>query len=70
MEQPTLSEVRSWPATCSVAQAAAALGVSRAHAYGQIRTGNFPVRTLAVGGKIRVITADLLAVLAPAGRAA
>lgn len=63
---PTLDEVRTWPATVSVEQAARALGVSRAHAYDAIRTGQFPARTLSVGRRIRVTTQSVLAVLDPA----
>lgn len=60
---PTLDEVRGWPATVSVEQAAAALGISRAHAYDAIKTSTFPARALSVGRRIRVTTASILAVL-------
>jgi predicted DNA-binding transcriptional regulator AlpA len=60
---PTLEEVRSWPATVSVEMAALALGVSRAHAYECIKTGTFPARSIRVGGRVKVITSSILAVL-------
>lgn len=64
---PTLDEIRAWPATVSVEVAAVALGVSKAHAYECIRTRRFPARTVPVGGRIRVITSSIVAVLdAPA----
>ncbi len=61
--RPTLVEIRRWPATVSVEEAAAALGVSRAHAYECARAGTLPVKTLRVGGRIRVITASILTAL-------
>jgi predicted DNA-binding transcriptional regulator AlpA len=60
---PTLDEIRRWPATVGVEQGAAALGVSRAHAYESIKAGTFPARALVVGRRIRVTTASILAVL-------
>jgi len=61
---PTLDEIRtSWPPTCSVPQAAAALGISRSHAYEAIGLGEFPVKTLTVGRRVLVIVADLVKVL-------
>ncbi|MFJ5307425.1 helix-turn-helix domain-containing protein [Streptomyces sp. NPDC088350] len=39
--------------------ASRALGISRDKAYELIRNGTFPVRTLALGGKTRVPTAEL-----------
>lgn len=63
----TLEQIRTWPATCSVEQAAHALGVSRPHAYNEIRAGRFPVRVITVGGKRRVVTADILSLLEPSG---
>lgn len=61
--RPTLAEIRGWPATVDAGQAAAALGISRSYAYQLIRAGEFPVRTLQVGGKTSVVTASLLALL-------
>lgn len=60
---PTLDEVRAWPATVSVEQAARALGVSRAHAYESIKVGTFPARALRVGRRTTIITSSILAIL-------
>lgn len=60
---PTLDEIRQWPATVSVELAATAIGVSRAHAYECIKQGTFPARALQVGGRTKVITSSILAVL-------
>lgn len=60
---PTLDEIRTWPATVSVEQAARAIGISRAHAYESIRRGTFPARTLSVGARTRVLTSSIVAAL-------
>lgn len=60
---PTLDELRLWPPTCDPPAASAALGISRSYGYELIKRGEFPVRTLQVGGKTRVLTADLMRVL-------
>lgn len=60
---PTLEEIRQWPATVDVTTAASAVGVSRAHFYEQIKLGTAPVRTLRVGGRVRVVTSSILALL-------
>jgi excisionase family DNA binding protein len=60
---PTLDEVRRWPATVSVEDAAAALGISRAHAYDLIKSKAFPARAISVGRRIRVTTSSILAVI-------
>lgn len=65
---PTLDEIRAWPATVSVEDAAAALGISRAHAYDAIRTKSFPATALPVGRRIRVLTHSIIAVLDPPQR--
>ncbi len=59
----TLAQARSLPATTDVEVAAQAFGISRAGAYESIRTGRFPVKTIRVGHRIRVLTADLIRVL-------
>jgi hypothetical protein len=65
----TLSQVRRLPATIDVAVAAQALGYSRSHSYEAIRTGCFPVKTITVGRRIKVLTADLVRVLEGGGDA-
>ena len=63
MKPPTLAQVREWPATVDVTQAASALGVSRSTAYELIRLDRFPARVLSVGHRRRVVTSSLVAVL-------
>ncbi|MEU8891135.1 DNA-binding protein [Streptomyces sp. NPDC048442] len=60
---PTLTEVRSWPATVDVSRAALALGISRSQMYALIQRGEAPVRTLAFGARKRVVTASLVRLL-------
>jgi predicted site-specific integrase-resolvase len=59
----TLAQVRRLPATTDVPTAAKALGISRAGLYEAIRTGRSPVKTLSVGRRIVVLTADLVRVV-------
>ncbi|WP_405671490.1 DNA-binding protein [Streptomyces canus] len=62
--QPTLAEVRKWPATVSVSDAARAIGCSRSHLYERVKCGESPVKTIAVGTRSHVvITADLVRLL-------
>lgn len=63
MTAPTLAEVRSWPATVGVQQAAKALGISRSQLYEEIRTGAAPIRILRFSSRIRVVTASLVTLL-------
>ncbi|MFC8679820.1 DNA-binding protein [Streptomyces griseorubiginosus] len=60
---PTLDEVRAWPATVSVVDAAAAMGVGKSKLYEQVRLGAAPVRTLPISGVNRVVTASLVRLL-------
>jgi hypothetical protein len=60
---PTLDEIKSWPATVSLTQAAAALGMSRAHVYGLAQRDELPCSTITVGRTKRVITASLVRLL-------
>ncbi|MFD7443912.1 DNA-binding protein [Streptomyces sp. NPDC059909] len=60
---PTLAEVRKWPATVGVPDAARALGINKAHLYELVKRGEAPVRVLPLGSRQRVITASLVAVL-------
>jgi hypothetical protein len=66
----TLAAVKKWPPTVSVTEAARALGVSRASAYTAISAGEFPVATIQVNQKRRVLTASLIAVLEGGGQRA
>lgn len=61
--QPTLADVRKWPATVSVAEAARAIGCSRSHLYERVKQGNSPVKTIGVGTRHVVITASLVRLL-------
>jgi hypothetical protein len=61
--QPTLTDVRKWPATVSVAEAARAIGCSRSHLHERIRRGASPVKTIPVGARHVVITASLVRLL-------
>ncbi|GAA3256038.1 DNA-binding protein [Streptomyces lavendulae] len=61
--QPTLAEVRKWPATVSVPQAALAIGCSKSHLHDRIKRGSSPVRTIPLGARHVVITADLVRLL-------
>jgi len=63
MARPTLAEIRKWPATVSVPQAATALGCSKSQLHALINRGEAPVRTLPFGRRRVVITASLVAVL-------
>lgn len=60
---PTLEEIRGWPATVSITEAATALGVSRTTLYELMRIGESPVKILKLGSSRRVVTASLIAVL-------
>jgi predicted DNA-binding transcriptional regulator AlpA len=61
--KPTLDEIRAWPATVGVRQAAAAFGISASHAYALIRAGQFPARTLPLGDRVRVVTSSIVEAL-------
>jgi predicted DNA-binding transcriptional regulator AlpA len=59
---PTLDEIKSWPATVSVADAARALGISRSQFYDLVRNGDEPVKILKLGS-MRVVTSSLIRLL-------
>ena len=65
----TLAQIRQWPPTVPVPRGAQALGVSRSNAYEAIRRGDFPVKTITIGRRIVVLTADLIRVLEGGERA-
>lgn len=60
---PTLDEVRTWPATVSVATACQALGISHGHGYQLIKKNEFPCRVLVLGTRTQVVTAALIRLL-------
>ncbi|QKW41713.1 helix-turn-helix domain-containing protein [Streptomyces microflavus] len=62
-DKPTLADIRAWPATIGVPDAAKALGVSKSHMHALIKRGESPVRTLSFGARHRVVTADLIRLL-------
>ncbi|MGV9275978.1 DNA-binding protein [Streptomyces griseosporeus] len=62
-EQPTLTEVKKWPATVEVTRAALALGCSRSQLYELIKRGESPVAVLSFGQRHRVVTASLVRLL-------
>jgi hypothetical protein len=61
----TLAWLRKAPLTVSVPIAAAALGIGQQTLYDAIARGNPPVRAITVGCRLRVPTADLIALLEP-----
>lgn len=61
--RPTLSDIRKWPATVDVPQAASALGCSRSHLYDLIKRGEAPVKTLPFGRRHVVVTHSLVTLL-------
>jgi hypothetical protein len=61
--RPSLNQIRKWPATVSVEEGALALGSSKSTAYQAIAAGEFPVATIRVRRRLRVLTADLIRVL-------
>ena len=63
LARPTLAEVKDWPATVDVPQAARALGCSKSHLYDLIKRGEAPVRTLPFGRRHVVITQSLVTLL-------
>ncbi|WP_327419225.1 helix-turn-helix domain-containing protein [Streptomyces sp. NBC_01233] len=66
----TLEELLALPPTVNVSTAARALGIGVHKAYSLIRSGDFPVKTLPLGGTTRVPAAALWRVLGvePPGR--
>lgn len=60
----TLDQLRDGPPTVDVPTACKLIGISRAHGYLLASRGEFPCRTLKAGGRVRVITASLLRLLA------
>ncbi|WP_310725050.1 DNA-binding protein [Streptomyces sp. N2A] len=61
--RPTLDDVKSWPATVNVPQAALALGCSPRQLYYLIERGEAPVKTLPFGRRCVVTTHSLVTLL-------
>ncbi|MER5639383.1 DNA-binding protein [Kitasatospora sp. NPDC002227] len=59
----TLRELLDLPAIVSVETAARAFGIGRNKAMDLIRSGDFPAKTLQLGGTMKVSTASLREVL-------
>lgn len=60
----TLDDIRDWPLTVDVPDAAKALGVSPSLCFTLIRQGGFPCRVLPIGKRrYKVVTQSLLAFL-------
>lgn len=59
----TLAQAAKLPASLSLIEAAALLGIGRTHAYNLEAAGAFPVPVLHLGRVIRVPTAPLLELL-------
>jgi hypothetical protein len=59
----TLAQAAKLPASLSLIEAAALLGIGRTHAYNLEAAGDFPVPVLHLGRAIRVPTAPLLDLL-------
>lgn len=62
---PSIAELARAGATVDIVKAGRALGIGRSLAYDLLRRGEFPVRVLRLGSRVRVPTADLIALLSP-----
>lgn len=61
--RPTLDDIKGWPATVNVPQAALAIGISERHLYELIKRGEAPVKTLPFGRRYVVTTQSLVTLL-------
>ncbi len=68
VDAPTLDDIRSWPATVDLATGGRPFGISRSYAYELAKRGEFPAKVIQVGGKARVVTASILAILSAESR--
>jgi hypothetical protein len=59
----TLAEIRKWPPTCNIEDAAWALGVSRSSLYMAVREGVAPVTVITVRRRQKVLTSSLVETL-------
>ena len=62
-QRPTLAQIRKWPASVNVEDAARALGISRASLYIAIAEDRSPVEVIIVGRRKKVLTDSLVSVL-------
>lgn len=62
-ERPTLDQIRRWPASINIEDAALALGISRSGLYAAVRSGECPVEVITVGKRKKVLTYSLISVL-------
>lgn len=67
MSHATLAEIAGWPATVSIPEANRAFGISNSHGYDLAARGEYPCKTIRVGGRIRVLTASIIRVLGDGG---
>jgi hypothetical protein len=61
--QPTLDEIRKWPAAVGVPDAARAIGISKSQLYALIGRGEAPVKVLSFGKRHRCVTASIIRLL-------
>lgn len=57
----TAEQIRALPATVDVPTAGRCYGIGRTTAYELARSGEFPVKVLRLGTKLRVVTAAIMA---------
>ncbi|MEU9264589.1 helix-turn-helix domain-containing protein [Streptomyces sp. NPDC048251] len=62
-QPPTLDEIRDWPATVGIPEAARAIGVSKTCLYDLVKQGKAPVAVLSFGARHRIVTASLVRLL-------
>jgi hypothetical protein len=58
-----MAEIRGWPPTCNIEDAARALGVSRSSLYMAVREGVAPVTVITVRRRQKVLTSSLVETL-------
>jgi predicted DNA-binding transcriptional regulator AlpA len=63
IEQPTIDQIKTWPAVIDIERAALALGISRSSLYVHVRENTCPVTVIRVGRRMKVLTTSLIAVL-------
>ena len=66
--QPTLDEIRQWPAAVTITRASAAFGISRSCGFELAKRGQFPAKVIKAGGRWCVVTADIVRQLSAGDR--